>query len=377
MPTFNESGNVSELVRRVVAATSGMTAEIIFVDDSTDDTPSIVESTAASVTFSVRLIHRDHPTGGLGGAVVAGFRAALFPWVLVMDGDLQHPPELIPVLADEARKSGIDIVVASRYRRGGGAHGLSGPLRRAVSTLSTLLTRAMFPSRLRDCTDPMTGYFLVRRAAVDLDALRPHGFKILLEILARGRPPLRVAEVPFAFGTRLSGHSKASLRQGFRFVRQLIDLRFGRASSFAGIGAIGALANLAIVGLLTQVGLEYLIAAAIAAESTIIANFLLQEHFVFKDLLHGAGHWSQRFLKSFIFNNAEALVRIPVLYLLVTYWGIAAVPATAITLAIAFVVRFTYHSRFIYAPGKIQPPLGEFFNADRENGVTEDPAPRP
>jgi len=352
VPTFNESGNITELVRRVTAATAGMTVELIFVDDSTDNTATVIADAAAKASIDVKLIHREVATGGLGGAVIEGMRSSLYDWNLVMDGDLQHPPEMIPVLAATAYEGSAPLVVASRYRENGDAGGLSSTSRRAVSNLSTVLTRAMFPSRLRDCTDPMTGFFAVQKSGISMDGLEPRGFKILLEIIARQPKRVEILEEPFTFGERHAGKSKASFRQGFRFLRQLIALRFGRMSAFALIGGIGALANIAIVAALTALKVEYLVAAIIAAEITIIGNFILQERFVFSDLVGNAGSWKGRFVKSFSFNNAETALRLPVLFVLVDLWTIASVPATAVTLVLAFGVRFVFHSRVIYAPAK-------------------------
>ncbi len=155
-----------------------------------------------------------------------------------------------------------------------------------VSKSSTAVTRAMFLIRLRDVTDPMTGFFLIDRRSVDQALLRPRGFKILLEILARR--PMRVAEVPFDFADRHAGESKASVRQGLHFLTQLTALRFGKMSLFAVIGGLGAVANVAIVWALTQLGVDYIIAAIIATEVTIVGNFLLQERFVFDDMRDSA-----------------------------------------------------------------------------------------
>lgn len=348
VPTFNEAPNVAELVRRVGVATRGLDAEMLFVDDSTDDTAEVVRAVARTAELPVRVLHREEPVGGLGGAVLEGVRASSSPHVLVMDGDLQHPPELIPTIVARAQEDDVDVVVASRYVGDGSSAGLSGVVRQAVSSTSTAVTRAMFPVRLRDCSDPMTGFFAVRRAAVDLEELRPRGFKILLEILARH--PMRVVEVPFVFGERFAGQSKANLAQGLHFLWQLAGLRFGRMSRFAIIGGLGALANIAIVWLLTTLGAPWLLAAVVAAELTIVGNFLLQERFVFRDLRHeGKGVWA-RFGQSFTFNNVETVVRLPVMALLVETMHVAAVLATAITLVVAFVVRFTFHSRVVYRP---------------------------
>ncbi|KJL42697.1 Undecaprenyl-phosphate mannosyltransferase [Microbacterium terrae] len=354
VPTFNEAANVAELVRRTVAAVEGVRAEIIFVDDSTDETPAVIREVAASAPIPVRLIHRDEKSGGLGGAVVEGFRAAESDICIVMDGDLQHPPEKILELVDRFRQGDVDIVVASRYVGGGTAHGLADRTRVAVSKVSTAVTRAMFPVKLHDVTDPMTGFFLVDRRRIDLATLKPRGFKILLEILARRS--FRVAEVPFDFGDRYAGESKASLAQGFHFIIQLALLRFGKMSMFAVVGGLGAVANLLIVWALTEMGVNYVVAAVVGAEVTIVGNFLLFERVVFQDMREAAsGVWS-RFAKSFGFNNAEALIRIPVMALMVETWHFSAVIATALTLVIAFIVRFVFHSLVVYAPKKPGTP---------------------
>lgn len=350
VPTYNEAPNVAELVGRVerVLAEAGISGELIFVDDSSDDTPDVVRAVAARSGMSVRLLHRDRPSGGLGGAVLAGFELAASDWCLVMDGDLQHPPEIIPELFARASQGDADVVLASRYVGDGRADGLSSWVRTLVSKASTLVTKAMFPVRLRDCSDPMTGFFLVNRTAIDASSLQPRGFKILLEILARRQS--RIAEVPFEFAERFGGESKASVLQGVHFLVQLGMLRFGRMSAFALIGALGAVANLALVFLLTLWGIEYVWAAIIAAEVTIVGNFLLLEHFVFADMRASAGAFRSRLLKSFAFNNAEAAIRIPVVALMVESGHVSAVVATAVTLVVAFVIRFVFHSLVVYAP---------------------------
>lgn len=375
VPTFREAPNVAELVRRVAHATRGLDVEIVFVDDSDDETPDVVREVAATAPVPVRLLHREQPTGGLGGAVVEGLRAATAPLCIVMDGDLQHPPELVPTLVERARETGDDVVVASRYVGDGSSAGLANLARRAVSSTSTAVTRAMFPVRLRDCSDPMTGYFLVRRDALDLGTLHPRGFKILLEILARQR--LRVSEVPFVFGSRYAGESKATLRQGMHFLGQLAALRFGRMSRFAVIGGVGALVNVALVALLTSLGAGYLLAAVVAAEVTIVGNFLLQERFVFADLRgEGKSTW-RRFLQSFTFNNVETALRLPVMALLVETTHIAAALATAVTLLVAFVVRFTFHARIVYRPRatRRRPHLAETASTDVAPAAGAQPAP--
>ncbi|MET0811971.1 MAG: glycosyltransferase family 2 protein [Microbacterium sp.] len=350
VPTFNEAPNIAEFVRRTTTAAeeSGLAVEILFVDDSTDDTPRVVREVAATAPVPVRLLHREKATGGLGGAVVEGILTATNDVCVVIDGDLQHPPEKIPELVRRYRRGDADVVVASRYAGGGTAHGLAGRVRVAISRLSTLVTKAMFPMRLRAITDPMTGFFLIDRTRVDFADVKPRGFKILLEILARQN--LRTAEIDFDFADRYAGESKASIRQGLRFLMQLTHLRFGKMSLFAVIGGLGAVANLAIVWAMTQWGIDYLIAAIVAAEVTIVANFLLIERFVFREMRSDASSFWSRFAKSVSFNNAELLIRIPIVALMVETWHITAVVATAITLVVAFFARFVFHALVVYAP---------------------------
>jgi dolichol-phosphate mannosyltransferase len=350
VPTFNERDNVAELVARTAAALAGCEAEILFVDDSTDDTAAEVERVAATAALPVRVIHRADNGGGLGGAVVVGLRAAAHDLCIVMDGDLQHPPELLPVLLARHAEEDVDVVAASRYIGGGDTSGLGTAVRFGVSRAATWLTRAMFPIRLARSTDPMTGFFLVDRGRLDLASLKPQGFKILLEILAR--TDLRIAEVPMEFGERRHGTSKASLRQGGTFIAHLARLRFGKMSLFALIGAIGAVANLGIMWALTAAGVPYVWAAIIGAEVTIVGNFILQERYVFADMRTDARALGIRFVTSFAFNNVEAALRIPVMALMVETWHISSVLATALSLIVAFFARFLFHSLVVYAPSR-------------------------
>lgn len=346
IPTYNEGPNVAPLVARISALPN--IAEVIFVDDSTDGTPAEIERIAATAGVPVRLLHRNEPVGGLGGAVLRGFDMASSSVCIVMDGDLQHPPEVISQLIESFDRGQADVVVASRYAGEGSASGLAGLTRHVVSRGSTLLTKAMFPRRLFGCSDPMTGFFLVDLSRIDRSRLRPQGFKILLEILARHT--LRIAEISFDFADRNAGESKASLRQGIRFLRQLSALRFGKMPAFALVGAIGAIVNVFIVWALTIFDVDYVWAAIVGAEVTIIGNFLILDRYVFSEMKGEAAPFARRFGQSFLFNNAEAAIRIPVMAMLVETWHVSAAVATAATLAVAFVVRFVFHSLVVYRP---------------------------
>jgi len=147
VPTRGEAENIGPLVDRVTAAAGTRRVEIVFVDDSDDDTPDEILRRACSARIPVRMVHRDpaQRRGGLGGAVVEGLRTARAEWVVVMDGDLQHPPELAVRLADVGRTRALDLVVASRFVGGGDAHGLGSAARHTVSRGAAFVARSLFP----------------------------------------------------------------------------------------------------------------------------------------------------------------------------------------------------------------------------------------
>jgi dolichol-phosphate mannosyltransferase len=230
IPTFNERENIRPLLSRLAAVLPAGDTEIIFVDDSTDDTPQVIERLAARCPIPIQLHHRSEAVGGLGGAVLDGLRLAEGTWLVVMDADLQHPPEVVPELVTAGNRDGADLVVASRYAAGGRSSGLADTYRRLVSGTSRVATKVLFHSALTQVSDPMSGFFAVRASSLELAGLRPLGYKILLELLVRNRPG-RVVEVPYAFDARHAGDSKSTLAEGGRFLRHLATLRLGGTRS--------------------------------------------------------------------------------------------------------------------------------------------------
>jgi dolichol-phosphate mannosyltransferase len=352
VPTRNEAGNIPALTSRLRAALSGTRAEVLFVDDSSDETPDVIRDVAQReqcADFLVRLHHR--PPGdrgdGLGGAVLAGMRATSAGAVVVMDADLQHPPEVVPELLSVLKSSTVDVVVGSRYCGGGDAQGLSNVLRAFASRGTTVLARGAFPRVLRSVTDPMSGFFAVRRAALPIDALRPRGFKVLLELLA-GSGGASVQEVPFSFGERTSGSSKASLREGLRYLGRLLALRLdpstslGRFLRFGLVGISGILVNLlvlaATLGLVGR-GIDGRAAVAeiLATQVAIAWNFVLTELWVFRGR---EGRWWVR-LPSFVaLSNAALLAQLPLAAAMSGPTGVSYLIATAASIATLVVVRY-------------------------------------
>ena len=355
VPTRNEASNVAELVRRLTPALAASSAEVIFVDDSDDDTPEVVAAVSRSSAVPVRLVHR--PRGqradGLGGAVLAGLRAAAHDWCVVMDGDLQHPPELVPALVHHGAGNDLELVVASRYTVDGDASGLADGRRVRVSAATTAMTRTAFPRRLRSVSDPMSGFFAVRRSSVALDSLRPIGFKILLEIAVRGGE-LRTGEIPFQFASRFAGKSKANLREGVRFARLVMRLwvasrmqtRAGRVAGFGAVGLAGILVNSLALMAAMAVGIHYLWAAVIATGVSTTFNWALLESAVFASGKPGSR--LGRYIAFSLVNYTALLLRIPLLVLLVERLHAAVIPANIATLAVVFVLRFAISDTLIF-----------------------------
>jgi dolichol-phosphate mannosyltransferase len=357
VPTKNERENVAALLGRLEAVLPTVAMEIIFVDASTDGTSEAIEALGRESSRDVILIRQgpERRRGGLGGAVVQGLRAARAPWACVMDADLQHPPELIAALVEQAEASELDLVVASRYCEQRHADSF-GWARAMASRSTTTAARMLFPRRLRDVTDPMSGFFLVRRDAIDIDALRPRGFKILLELLVRN-PELRAAEVSFTFGERHAGRSKATINEGLRYLSLLARLRFAR---FGAVGASGLVVNTVLLAVLTDVlGLFYVVSAVIATQGSTLWNFCLTERWVFADREHKRSA-ATRLALFFLMNNAALAVRGPLLILLTSGLGIHYVVSNLLSLVALTLVRFALADTLIWAkasPDKVRPRL--------------------
>lgn len=353
VPTFNESGNVRRLLRLITdAVPARLPCEVVFVDDSTDDTPDVIRAAAPDCPFPVTVLHREEPVGGLGGAVVEGMKAAGSDWIVVMDGDCQHPPSLVPELVATGERTGAGLVVASRYVKGGSRAGLAGSYRIAVSRAATWLTKALFPRRLHGISDPMSGFFAIRRSEVTAEVLAPLGYKILLELAVRSRPQT-VTEVPFVFEERFAGESKSTAQEGMRFLRHLAGLRtaspLARMVVFGLIGLSGFLPNLAALWAFTEAGLHYLPAEIAANQFGVAWNFLLLERLLFRDRRRHR-HWADRTVRFALIANADLVLRIPLIALLVGQFGLAVLPATALALVITFVLRFAGTEALVYLP---------------------------
>lgn len=363
VPTRNEAGNVGPLLDRLGEALAGHSFEVLFVDDSTDATPQIITAETAVRPFPVRVIARPPARrNGLSGAVVEGMAAASGRWLCVIDADLQHPPELIPRLLAQANRTAADIVVASRQADWLGPVGLS-RARALTSQLLTILARMVFPRVLKNVSDPLTGFFLARRAAVDTTTLQPQGFKILLELLVR-HPDLRVTELHFDFAPRHEGQSKADLNEGMRFFRHLTRLRLTvnqHLIRFLVLVALLVAGNLALlVGLATGAGWPVgtsqpvLRAAAVAGGATIVA-VLLGEAWVFSDRPRGPAR--RRLVALLLLGTLFLLlIYLPAIWLLAVRLGAPYPLAGLAAMLLAGLAYYALSEQWIWTRGLMMRP---------------------
>ncbi|MGA7566031.1 MAG: polyprenol monophosphomannose synthase [Terriglobales bacterium] len=218
LPTLNEAGNIEKVLGELTAALGDTQYkyEIIVVDDgSTDGTVEVVRDLSKQDP-RIRFVSRAGERG-LAGAVLYGWSQSGADLLGVMDADLQHPPQLLPELLQASERA--DIVIASRYARNHGTKGWN-PLRVAVSRLSTLAAAPLISRKHLRVTDPMSGFFLIHRRCIEGLTFQTTGFKVLLEILVRGR--IQTAqEIPFHFGVRRAGRSKANATVAFHYLHLL------------------------------------------------------------------------------------------------------------------------------------------------------------
>lgn len=225
IPTFNEAEGILDLLQEITD-TVNLPHQIIVVDDSTDNTPKKVLNFSLQHN-NVILIHRPQPERtGLATAVIRGINASFTKYVVVMDGDGQHPPSAINDLYQTITRTNSDMVVATRYRSGGQSDGLDGFSRHFISRSLALLPRLLFPHLLK-LSDPLSGLFIVRKDALSLDQCHPRGWKIGLEILVFCNIKT-CAESPYSFRPRSAGESKANFKTGIDYFRHLGEMFFRR-----------------------------------------------------------------------------------------------------------------------------------------------------
>ena len=356
VPTYNERQNVAALVERAANALTltGQPFELIIVDDSSPDgTAEEVRRLAAGRAW-LKLIVREGERD-LSTAVMAGWREARGEILGCMDGDLQQPPELLPRLFERLESTGADIVVASRNVRGGGVSNWE-LYRRFISWTATLMAAFILPGTLGEVRDPMSGYFLVRRSVIEGAALNPVGYKILLEVLARG-DYRRVEEVPFIFEERALGESKLGggimLKYLAHLVRISVETREAvRIVKYAAVGLTGAVANFVALGWLINLRHWRLSEAALGGVAyAIFNNFAWNEVITFPEARAvdpSVQALLRRFLTFLGFSAAGAVLNVALIDVLVGGLGWPLQPGVLAGILAAGLWNFTTNSNLTW-----------------------------
>ena len=287
LPTFNERDNLPVIVERVGRALAGVDWEILVVDDNSPDGTSAVARLLGEKDRRIRCIRRVGRRG-LAGACIEGMLATPAHYVAVMDADLQHDETLLSAMLGKLREGATDLVVASRYVDDGEAQGGFSANRARASQWSTALARRLLKVEL---TDPMSGFFMIRRELVDamVPQLSTQGFKILLDIAATGRGQLRIAELPFTFGARLHGESKLDARVALDFFQLLLakytnDTISFRFVLFCLVGLTGVGVHMAALAAQHALALTtFTIQQAVATAIAIAWNFVFNNAFTYRD----------------------------------------------------------------------------------------------
>jgi dolichol-phosphate mannosyltransferase len=296
VPTFDERENVSELIGRLESALEGLRWEAIFVDDDSPDGTADLLRSHARLDHRIRLIHRIGRRG-LASACIEGILSTTANFVAVMDADLQHDETILPQMLARLRADALDIVVATRNAEGGSMGHFSG-LRLLLSRLGRTFSNTVCHC---DVSDPMSGFFLVNRGFFleVVHRLKGNGFKILVDILASSRRPVRVAEVGYTFRRRIYGCSKLNFSVGIEYLILLLNKLMGdivpiRFALFCLVGAAGMVTHLLCLGFfLDRLHLHFLAAQTIATYVAMTENFFLNNLITYSDKsLRGLRLWS-------------------------------------------------------------------------------------
>jgi dolichol-phosphate mannosyltransferase len=326
VPTYNESKNLAKLVEILTQLLNNYfqeNYELIIVDDDSPDLTWQVGLDLMPNYPQLRVMRRQGEKG-LSTAVIRGWQASQGEILGVIDGDLQHPPETLIKMLDEM-VNGADLVVASRHVEGGGVSDW-GFMRRVLSRGAQMLGLFILPNVIGRVSDPMSGYFMVRRSAIANYPMNPLGYKILIEVLGRGNIG-SVAEVGYVFQERQEGESKVTWRQYVDYILHLLRLRSrGRITKlreklrvpvkrflkFGLVGFSGVFVDMAIFYLLSDastMGWGLTRSKIIAAEVAVLNNFLWNDLWTFRDLAQQQ-FGRRKLIKRFVKFNLICLVGI-------------------------------------------------------------------
>jgi len=367
IPTYNEGKNIREMVIRLTDLLEGPLRgayELIVVDDDSPDRTWEIASRLTARYPKLRVIRR-RGERGLSTAVIRGWQAARGDVLGVIDADLQHPPEVTLDLWRSIRR-GADLAVGSRHVDGGGVSDWAFH-RRVLSRGARLLGLALLPGVVGRVSDPMSGYFMVRRRAIAGKTMSPLGYKILLEVIGRG-DIRRVGEVGYVFRERLEGQSKVTWKLYVDYLRHLARLRVdslpvARFTRFAAVGLSGVAVDMLLLFLLGDpraLALPLTLSKLVAAGTAMANNFLWNDAWTFRDGARrggGAARKLERFARYALVCGAGVALNVALLHLQTGLFGLNRYLANAVAIGLVTLFNFALISR-IYRRAAAPPAAG-------------------
>jgi dolichol-phosphate mannosyltransferase len=358
IPTYNEGENIEAMIGQISSLLDPVfpgAYELIVVDDDSPDLTWKIAHDLMPQYPPLRVIRRQQERG-LSTAVIRGWQAAQGEILGVIDGDLQHPPEILLKLL--AAMQNADLAVASRHIEGGGVSDWS-PTRRLLSRGAQILGLLILPHVLGRVSDPMSGYFLVRRQAIAHSPLSPMGYKILLEVIGRGKIQ-HIAEVGYVFQERQGGESKVTWKQYVEYLRHLFSLRWRsvnlpapvrslpikRFVQFGLVGLSGVFVDMAMFYLLSDpaaLGWGLTRSKLLAAEVAIANNFLWNDRWTFGDIASRQQGWRKRCRRFAKFNLvclAGLILNVLILNFLFNRFGVNRYVANLVAIALVTLWNF-------------------------------------
>lgn len=348
IPTFNERDNVSEVVDRLEHCLRGEAWEVIFVDDDSPDGTAERVREMAQRNPRIRCIQRIGRRG-LSSACVEGMMSSSSPYLAVMDGDCQHDETVLSRMLGILKAGDVDVVVGSRYTNGGGI-GSWDTSRARMSRFATRVSRAVIK---HDLSDPMSGFFALRREVLEL-AVRNFssvGFKILLDLVASSPRSLRLTEIPYKFRNRHAGESKLDSQALWGYLMLLADKFLGgivpvRFLSFALVGAVGVLVHFAVLTALYRVAsLPFTIGQAVAAVIAMMSNFTLNNILTYRDMRLTGWMWLKGLTSFMLTCSLGALANVGVASYLFerhTLWELSALAGIVVGAVWNYAMTATY-----------------------------------
>ncbi len=349
IPTFNEKENVQELLNRIEATLGAEGWEAIFVDDDSPDGTAPLLRKIAKTDIRIRCLQR-LGRRGLSSACIEGMLASSAPFIAVMDADLQHDESILPKMMAELENNKGDVAVATRYAKGGSI----GEWSESRQTMSRLASAAGATVLTHNLSDPMSGYFMIRREVLDavVHNLSGVGFKILLDILLTAKnKPLRIVEVPYRFRNREAGESKLDENAVWEFGMLLADKIIGKFMplhffTFSVIGGLGVFIHMTVLTIMFKAaGFGFTLAQSLATGTAMVFNFALNNILTYRDKQLKGWAWITGLLSFMAICSVGAFANVGIatyLFSNKTQWFLAALSGVLVGAVWNYAVTKTY-----------------------------------